>query len=127
MSLSAEKKSLVLLFVAYAVSKTWTLLPEQSSTHDFFPFYDIQLTTRTYAWILCSISQIVIIYWAIWPLFVKLRGEMFVICILYILDIPDYLIFYCEPLFYLGSLPVEYGLLKGIGILIITAISYFKE
>lgn len=127
MNLSAEKKALALLFVAYLVSKAWTLLPVSSATHDFFPFYDIQLTTRTYAWILCSISQIVIIYWAVWPLFVKLRGEMFVICILYILDIPDYLIFYCEPLFYLGSLPVEYGLLKGGLISIITVTSFLKQ
>ncbi len=127
MSLQAEKKAIVLLFVAYLVSKVWTILPESGNTHDFFPLYDIQLTTRTYAWILCSISQIVIIYWAVWPLFVKLRGEIFAICILYILDIPDYLIFYCEPLFYLGQLPVEYGLIKGGLTLIITVTSYFKE
>jgi len=127
MSLSAEKKAIVLLFVAYLVSKAWTILPESNATHDFFPLYDIQLTTRTYAWILCSIAQIVIIYWAVWPFFVKLRGEMFVICILYFLDIPDYLIFYCEPLFYLGALPVEYGLIKGGLILIITLTSYFKQ
>lgn len=126
MKFEGERKCLVLLFVAFLVSKMWTLLPESNVTHDYFPLYDIQLTSRTYAWILCEISMVVIMWLAITPLFIKLRGEVFVICLLFILDIPDYLIFYCEPLFYLGSLPVEYGLLKGFGFGFITLTAYFK-
>ena|ERR1041384_2357161 len=126
MKFQGERKALVLLFVAYIVSKAWTLLPESYATHDYFPLYDIELTFRTYAWILCNIAMVVIMWVAIWPFFKQLRGEVFVVCFLFILDIPDYLIFYCEPLFYLGSLPVEYGLLKGIGFGLVTLTAYFK-
>jgi len=126
MRFEGERKALVLLFVAFLVSKAWTMLPESNVTHDFFPLIDYHLTSRTYAWILCSIAQVVIMWVAIWPFFKQLRGEVFVVCLLFILDIPDYLIFYCEPLFYLGSLPVEYGLIKGIGFGLVTLNAYFK-
>lgn len=127
MSLQVEKKAVLWLFVSFLVSKVWTLLPESNITHSFFPYTDVQLTTRTYAWILCIFAQVAIIYVAISPFFVKLRGEIFIVCILFLLDIPDYLIFYSEPLFYLGPLPVEYGLIKGILFGIITLTTYFKE
>lgn len=127
MSLQVEKKAVLWLFVSFLVSKVWTLLPESNITHSFFPYTDVELTTRTYAWILCIFAQVAIIYVAISPFFVKLRGEIFIVCILFLLDIPDYLIFYSEPLFYLGPLPVEYGLIKGILFGIITLTTYFKE
>lgn len=125
-SLSKERKAFLILCIGYIISKAWTMLPESSEVHSFFPLYTIEMTTRTYAWILCSLAHMVITYVAITLLFEKLRGEIFIVCILYILDIPDYLIFYCEPLFSLGPLPVEYGLIKGIGICIITLTTQFK-
>lgn len=127
MSLQVEKKAFAWLFVSFLVSKAWTMLPESNEVYSFFPYTDMELTTRTYAWILCIFAQVAIIYVAVLPLFVKLRGEIIIVCILFLLDIPDYLIFYSEPLFYLGPLPVEYGLIKGVLFGLVTLTTYFKE
>ena len=130
MTVQVEKKALVWLFVAFMVSKAWTLLPESTVTYSFIPFYDVQLTARTYAWILCSIAMVSIMWWGILPLFAHIREEVFIICCLFLLDIPDFLILYCEPLVTLHvstlSLPVEYGLIKGLTFGVITLITWYK-
>jgi hypothetical protein len=116
-----EGKILLTILVSYLVYKLWVLLPESADAKDYFPFVDQKLTLRMHVYFICERLATLIIIYAFRPF---LRNPYFnILFVIYALDILDYLLFYCEPLIMIGSIPVEYGLIKGI--LLISLLSFY--
>lgn len=124
-----ERRAVLCFVLAFVISKAWTLLPESEVLHAFFPFNEAVLTLRMHAWFLCKIVELVIIYYGITILTTHLRTEVAIIWILYVIDILDYCLVYSEPLFYLHlwrPFPVEYGLLKGVCLIVIAGFTVIR-
>lgn len=119
-----EGKILLTILVSYLVYKLWVLLPESAEVKDYFPFTDQKLALRMHVYFICERLAALIVVYAFRPF---IRNPYFnILFLIYALDIVDYLLFYCEPLIMIGSLPVEYGLIKGV-LLIALVTLYFKH
>jgi hypothetical protein len=121
-----EAKAILFFCGAYVISKMWTVFHESTVTFDFFWFHDQPLTLRMHLWFICRIAEIIMIYCGITFLIEKFKNEITAILVLYILDLPDYLLIYQEALFYIGSIPIEFGMIKGVLMIIIALITYLK-
>lgn len=122
-----EAKAILCFCFAYLLSKSWTLFPESDTLYRFFLFKpEIQLTLRMHLWFVCRIAEIIAIYCGVSMLIERFRWEITVILVLYMLDLPDYLLIYQEALFYIGHWPIEFGLIKGIIIIFIAAKTYLQ-
>lgn len=117
-------KILLTILASYLVYKLWVLLPESSDVKDYFPFTDQKLALRMHVYFICERAAALILIYAFRP-FIK-NPYFNILFLIYTLDIVDYLLFYCEPLIMIGSLPVEYGLIKGV-LLIALVTLYFKH
>lgn len=117
-------RGLLTILVSYLVYKLWVLLPESSDLKDYFPFTDQKLALRMHVYFICERAAALILIYAFRP-FIK-NPYFNILFLIYALDIVDYILFYCEPLIMIGSLPVEYGLIKGV-LLIALVTLYFKH
>lgn len=115
---------LLTILASYFVYKLWVLLPESTDVKDYFPFADQKLALRMHVYFICERLTALIVIYAFRP-FIK-SPYFNILFLIYALDIVDYLLFYCEPLIMIGSLPVEYGLIKGV-LLIALVTLYFKN
>lgn len=121
-----EAKAILCFCLAYIISKAWTLLPEDKTTHDYFPFHDFEVTLRFHVYTICGIGQMIALYCGLSFLFERFKTQIIVLLALYMLDLPDYLFIYQEALFYIGHWPIEFGLIKGIIIIFIGLKTYLQ-
>jgi hypothetical protein len=125
--MSKEAKVLILFLLAFIVSKIWTVLPESDVERDYFLYADQVITERTHLYFIFERVQMMIIVSAFSLLISKYKVEFNILFFVVTLDLFDYLLFYCEPMFYLYKYPVEWSLIKGIFIALVGAKCLYTE
>ncbi len=128
-----------LILLSYIVSKLWTRLPEDDTLcKNLFPYYKGEhghMPYRTYIWILNELISRAILIAAFYVLIKRFILLFTFLFILYALDIPDFLLIFGEPFMYLNlnlninlkNTPIEFGLIKGIFMVLIWSIILAKS
>lgn len=114
---------LVLLYLTFVVGLVFLILPEQVSTKDYFPLYDIQMYLSTYVYFILEKSILILLAAMIYNESTEYRGELKIFVFLLIFDLIDYFLTYNTVWFRIGEFPVSMNIMKCIlfGLTIINA------
>lgn len=103
---------LILLYLTFVVGLVFLILPEQISTKDYFPLYDIQMYLSTYVYFILEKSILILLAAIIYTEATEYKNELRVFIFLLIFDLIDYFLTYNTIWFHIGEFPVSMNTMK---------------
>lgn len=103
---------LLLLYLTFVVGLVFLLMPDTSSPHDYFPFYDIELYPKTYTYFILEKSILILLASIIANEATEYRQAIWVFVGLLVADLIDYFMTYNTAWFHYQGIPISMNVVK---------------
>lgn len=103
---------LILLYLTFVVGLVFLVLPEQISTKDYFPLYDIQMYLSTYVYFILEKSILILMAAIIANEATEYQQEIRIFVWLLVIDLVDYFLTYNTAWFHFGEFPISMNVVK---------------
>lgn len=121
-----EIKILVISIIVFLLNYAYLLWPLSSQLHPYFKFNSQLITTQAHVDYICRIIQMILIYYTLANYIPKYRETLFLVSLLWIGYLIDYLLTYNQPLGWYGIIPISYAFFMGISMILILLYKVLK-